>query len=101
MANAQTNGASKRKRAKRPKQETLPGMARKKDKAIAKLADSLYDIQMERMDLQTQEAEMREKLLAAMRKKKLEVYEDRELELRVTLKLGIDKVSVKRLAADD
>ena len=97
-AEAKTKTTKRRGRPPKARQQSLPGMELKRDEQLTRLGEDLYETQMARIDLQKDEQGKREQLLFMMRERKLEVYEDPELELRISLKLGKDKISVKKLS---
>lgn len=58
----------------KPKQKRLPGMVPKKIAELEDAAEKVRDLQTERMQLQEQEEEARDKLLEIMKQHKLKVY---------------------------
>lgn len=76
------------------KQSEIPGTERQRDEQLAAAADDLHDVRKRRMKLTEKEAAAAERLIEMMQEKDVDEYIDEELELRVRLKLGKNRVSV-------
>ena len=88
------------KRRKPPKQTRIPGTEATVDKEVSDAAQNLYEVRAERMELSEKEKEAEVLLVDVLKRKKLSIYTDSDLELRVILKPakpGSDKVEVKRI----
>lgn len=83
--------------ARKKKQTEIPGTERVVDEAVSDAAEALHLVRNQRMKLSEQESEAAETLLTVMREKGLESYVDEDLELRVIIKHGADKVSVTKI----
>jgi len=89
---------TKRKRAK---QEWIDGTKPESDSELSTLAGQLFDVRTERMELTKHEVELADQLIAAMKRKGVEVYDDPDNGIVVAIKHSAEKVSVKRKSSDD
>ncbi len=87
--------------ARKKTQAEIPGTERAVDEDVSDAAEALHRIRTERMDLTQKESVAAGELIAVMREKGLETYVDEDLEIKVTLRQGRDKVSVTRLKTED
>lgn len=84
---------------KGPKNLELKGMERPRDEELDAAAEDVAEADSKRGKFQEQADEGRERLLGLMRKKGLSVYVTADESLRVELKGGKDKVSVRKYTA--
>ncbi len=86
-----------KKTSRKKRQTEIPGTERQVDEELSDAAERLHSIRTDRMELQTKEAGAQAELLELMRQRKMESYIDEDLELKVTVRHGEDKISVTKL----
>ncbi|MEM9194319.1 MAG: hypothetical protein AAGF12_34400 [Myxococcota bacterium] len=79
------------------KQTEVPGTERQIDTEISDAAERLHKVRTARMKLTDKETAAAEDLIEVLERKGVEEYVDEDLELKVTLRKGKDRVSVTKL----
>jgi hypothetical protein len=79
---------------------TLPGIQDATDEDLSKFAEKYVEKRDERMNLLRQEIELKEQVIAVMRRLRLKTYRDDEMDLTITLE-SKTTVKVKIGGSDD
>ncbi|HEY1956728.1 MAG TPA: hypothetical protein VGH28_14005 [Polyangiaceae bacterium] len=82
------------------KQLAIASTKQKHHRDISDAAEAYVDVRDKRMELSAEEHEAKSLLHQRMQKHGLKVYDDRDLELRVTIEVTEETVKVKKLPAD-
>jgi hypothetical protein len=81
---------------KAPRQGRLPEMDDPKIEELESLAEAYADVRDERMELNASEVDLKNKLLASMKKFKKEHYHHNGIDIKVVVEEEIVKVKVKK-----
>lgn len=100
MGETQTNSAELKKKRGHPQTE-IPGAERIQHKDIRKVAQELYELRIQRIEIQKQEEPLHVKLIALMKKHDVTHCEEGDLELTLTTVEEKVKIRRKKSAASD
>jgi hypothetical protein len=87
---------SKAVEVKAPKQARLPEMDDPKIEELESLAEGYAEVRDERMELNKSEVDLKDKLLAAMKKHRKEHYHHNGIDIKVVVEEETVKVRVKK-----
>jgi hypothetical protein len=83
-------------KAKRARQEELPGMENKEIKELQNAAIDYAEIRDERIELNQRESKLKQKVLNFMHIHKLTIYKYEDVEVRVVIEEETVKVKIKK-----
>lgn len=84
---------------RKAKQESLPGTKSKRDEDLRRKAETYVEIR-ERMGLTKKEVESKGALLLAMKERKLDTYDDPDIDLVITIEHE-ERLKVRKKGDDD
>jgi hypothetical protein len=82
------------------KQTEIPGTERVHDTEISAAAEDLHEVRARRMKLTEEETAAADRLIRLLHERKIAAYVDEELNIRIALKPGKERVSITRFKGE-